>query len=147
MPMKTPPQPGRSVRTACLEPLGLSIAEGAKILGVARLSTMSSAGPEMAIRLTKAFGSAPETWLATQLAHDLAGVRKNESKIKAKSKQNQGPAATRGGAAGVPSPMERTRTQAYQLADPRRNGGRERPRAKLGQTAADAATDLIRRGN
>ncbi len=38
MPMKNPPHPGHSVKDACLDPLGLSITEGAKILGVARHS-------------------------------------------------------------------------------------------------------------
>ena len=88
MPMKNPPHPGRSIRTACLEPLGLSIAGGAAILGVTRQALnnvvrgKSAISPEMAIRLTKAFGSTPETWLRMQLAYDLAAVRKNESKIK-----------------------------------------------------------------
>ncbi len=36
----------------------------------------------MAIRLSKAFGSTPETWLRMQLAYDLAAARKDESKIK-----------------------------------------------------------------
>lgn len=36
MPMKEPPHPGFSVRLDCLEPLGLSITEGAKVLGVTR---------------------------------------------------------------------------------------------------------------
>jgi plasmid maintenance system antidote protein VapI len=36
----------------------------------------------MAIRLSKAFGSDPETWLRMQLAYDLAQARKDESKIK-----------------------------------------------------------------
>ena len=36
MPMKNPPHPGRSIRTACLEPLGLSVTEGAEVLGVTR---------------------------------------------------------------------------------------------------------------
>jgi addiction module HigA family antidote len=88
MPMKNPPHPGRSIRTACLEPLRLSISEGAKILGVSRqalnnvISGKSGISPEMAIRLTKAFGSTEETWLGMQLAYDLAAARKNESKIK-----------------------------------------------------------------
>ena len=88
MPMKNPPHPGRSIRTACLEPLGLSISEGAKILGVTRqalnnvITGKSGISPKMAIRLTKAFGSTPETWLRMQLAYDLAAARKNESKIK-----------------------------------------------------------------
>ena len=88
MPMKEPAYPGRIVRSACLEPLGLSISEGAKILGVSRqalnnvISGRSGISPEMAIRLTKAFGSTEETWLRMQLAYDLAAARKSESKIK-----------------------------------------------------------------
>jgi addiction module HigA family antidote len=82
MPMKSPPHPGRSIRTACLEPLGLSISEGANILGVTRQALKSGISPEMAIRLTKAFGSTEETWLGMQLAYDLAAARNNESKIK-----------------------------------------------------------------
>ncbi|MFZ0912195.1 MAG: HigA family addiction module antitoxin [Candidatus Korobacteraceae bacterium] len=86
--MNDPPHPGRSIRTACLEPLGLSVTEGAKVLGVTRqtlnnvIHGKSGISPEMAIRLTKAFGSTPETWLRMQLAYDLASARKNESKIK-----------------------------------------------------------------
>jgi addiction module HigA family antidote len=88
MPMKEPAHPGRIVRSACLEPLKLSIAEGAKILGVTRqalnnvVSGKSGISPEMAIRLTKAFGSTEETWLRMQLAYDLAEARKNGRKIK-----------------------------------------------------------------
>jgi len=88
MPMKNPAHPGRIVRHDCLEPLGLSVSEGAKILGVTRqalnnvVTGKSGISPEMAIRLTKAFGSTEETWLRMQLAHDLAAARKNLSKIK-----------------------------------------------------------------
>jgi antitoxin HigA-1 len=88
MPMKDPPHPGRSIKTACLEPLGLSVTEGAKVLGVTRqtlnnvIHGKSGISPEMAIRLTKAFGSTPETWLRMQLAYDLAAARRNTSKIK-----------------------------------------------------------------
>ena len=88
MPMKNPAHPGRIVRHDCLEPLGLSISEGAKILGVTRqalnnvVTGKSGISPEMAIRLTKAFGSTEETWLRMQLAYDLAAARKNGSKIK-----------------------------------------------------------------
>jgi antitoxin HigA-1 len=88
MPMKNPPHPGRSIRTACLEPLGLSVTEGAKVPGVTRrtlnnvINGKSGISPEMAIRLSKAFGSTPETWLRMQLACDLAAARKDESKIK-----------------------------------------------------------------
>ena len=88
MPMLNPPHPGRSIRSACLEPLGLSVAQGSKILGVTRqalnnvINGKSGISPEMAIRLSKAFGSTPETWLRMQLAYDLAQARKEESKIK-----------------------------------------------------------------
>ena len=86
--MKTPTHPGRIVRSACLDPLGLTVTAGAKILGVTRqalnnvINGKSGISPEMAIRLTKAFGGAEETWLRMQLAYDLAAARKNESKIK-----------------------------------------------------------------
>jgi antitoxin HigA-1 len=88
MPMKNPVHPGRIVRHDCLEPLGLSVTEGAKVLGVSRqalnniVNGKSGISPEMAIRLTKAFGSTEETWLGMQLAYDLAAARKNEDKIK-----------------------------------------------------------------
>ena len=88
MPMKNPAHPGRIVRSACLEPLGLSISEGAKILGVTRqalnnvVTGKSGISPEMAIRLTKEFGSTEETWLRMQLGYDLAAARKNGGKIR-----------------------------------------------------------------
>ena len=93
MPMKNPPHPGRSIRTACLEPLGLSVTAGAEVLGVTRqtlnnvIHGKSGISPQMAIRLSKAFGSTPETWLRMQLAYDLAQARKNESKIKVRRQQ------------------------------------------------------------
>jgi addiction module HigA family antidote len=86
--MKNPVHPGRIVRHDCLEPLGLSVTEGAKILGVTRqalnnvVNGKAAISPEMAIRLAKAFGSTAETWLRMQLAYDLAAARKDESKIK-----------------------------------------------------------------
>ena len=88
MPRKNPVHPGRIVRHDCLEPLGLTVTAGAKILGVTRqtlnniINARSGISPVMAIRLTKAFGSTPETWLRMQIAYDLAAARKNESKIK-----------------------------------------------------------------
>src|SRR5713226_8120732 len=88
MPMKNPVHPGRVVRHDCLEPLGLSVTAGAKVLGVTwqALNNIvigkSGISPEMAIRLSKAFGSTPETWLRMQLAYDLAAARKDESKIR-----------------------------------------------------------------
>jgi antitoxin HigA-1 len=93
MPMKNPAHPGRIVRSACLEPFGLSVTDGAKCLGVTRqtlnniINGKSGISPVMAIRLSKAFGSTPETWLRMQLAYDLAAARKDESKIKVRRQQ------------------------------------------------------------
>jgi addiction module HigA family antidote len=86
--MKNPAHPGRIVKSACLEPLGLSITEGAKILGVTRqtltkiVNGKSGISAEMAIRLAKAFGSTAETWVRIQASYELAQARKDENKIK-----------------------------------------------------------------
>jgi addiction module HigA family antidote len=88
--MKTPPHPGETVRYDCLEPLGLTITKGARVLGVSRqtlnnlVNGKSGISPEMAIRLSKAFGSSPETWLRMQLDYDLALARKHEGLIQVK---------------------------------------------------------------
>jgi addiction module HigA family antidote len=88
MPMKSPPHPGLSVRHDCLEPLGLSVTEAAKQLGVSRkqlsdvLNGHSGISPEMAIRLDKAFGGGAETWYRLQAAYDLARAMKRANDIK-----------------------------------------------------------------
>ena len=87
MTMLKPPHPGQSVRYDCLKPLGLSVTEAAKVLGVTRqalnnlVNGKSGISPEMAIRLDKAFGGGAETWLRLQMAFDLAQVRKREKQI------------------------------------------------------------------
>jgi addiction module HigA family antidote len=79
--------PGLSVRHDCIEPLGLTIAEAARILGVTRqtpnnlVNGRSGVSAEMAIRLDKAFGSGAETWLRLQMAYDLAQARRREGEI------------------------------------------------------------------
>jgi addiction module HigA family antidote len=87
MSMLNPPHPGRIVWQECLEPLGLTVTEIAKGLGVSRqalnnlVNEKAAISPEMAIRLEKAFGSTADTWLHMQAAYDLAQVRKKENKI------------------------------------------------------------------
>jgi addiction module HigA family antidote len=87
MTMKNPPHPGLSVKFDCLEPLGLSIAAGAKALGVTRqalnnvVSGKSGISAEMAVRLSMAFGSSPEVWLGMQADYDLAQVRQRKEPI------------------------------------------------------------------
>ena len=88
MAMKKPVHPGAIVREECLKPLGLSVSEGAHRLGVGRrtLSNLvngkASVSIEMAYRLSKAFGSTPETWLGMQMAFTLARSRGLERSIK-----------------------------------------------------------------
>jgi len=88
MAMKNPVHPGAILREDCLKPLNLTVTEAARRLGVGRqalsnlVNEKASLSIEMAYRLSKAFGSTPETWLAMQLAHDLARSKDLERKIK-----------------------------------------------------------------
>jgi len=90
MPMKNPPHPGRSIKDGCLEPLGLTVTDGAKILGVARhtlsrvINGQAGISPDMAIRLEKAFGGTADSWLRMQAAYDLAQARQHENRIDVK---------------------------------------------------------------
>jgi addiction module HigA family antidote len=89
--MQNPPHPGGIVRRQCLEPLGLSVTEAAAGLGVTRqalsdlLNGKAGISVEMAIRLSKAFGSSAETWLGLQSAFDLAQARQRAREIKVRS--------------------------------------------------------------
>jgi addiction module HigA family antidote len=88
MAMYDPPHPGLTVRHDCLEPLGLSVTEGAKVLGVTRqtlnnlVNGKSGISAEMAVRLAKAFGSTPEAWLRLQMAYDLAQIQQAKIRVK-----------------------------------------------------------------
>ena len=88
MPIKNPIHPGRIVREDCLEPLGLSVTQAAKILGVTRqalnnvVNEKSGISAEMAVRLSKAFGGTPEVWVRMQSAYDLAAVLKHADGIR-----------------------------------------------------------------
>ncbi len=76
------------MRRQCLEPLGLSVTAAASHLGISRQSLSelvnerAGVSVEMAIRLTKAFGSTPETWLGLQMAYDLWQARRRIHDIK-----------------------------------------------------------------
>lgn len=90
MTMKNPPHPGEHVIEDCLKPLGLSITKAADVLGVSRLTLSNlvngknGVSPEMAIRLSKAFGGSPEVWLGMQMQYDLAQAEKKAATIKVK---------------------------------------------------------------
>ena len=87
MAMRNPPHPGGIVRRQCIEPLEMSVTAAAKHLGVARQSLSelvnerSGISVQMAIRLSKAFGSTPETWLQMQMAYDLWQARTHNDDI------------------------------------------------------------------
>ena len=87
MAMHNPPHPGGIVRRQCLQPLGLSVTRAAQGLGVTRqalsdlVNERTAISTEMAIRLSKAFGSTPETWLGMQMAYDLWQVREHAEQI------------------------------------------------------------------
>ncbi len=91
--MKNPLHPGKIVCEDCLEPLGLTVTDAARVLGVTRqalnnvVNGKSGISPEMAIRLSKAFGSTAETWLRMQVAYDLAQARKKEGNIRVERQQ------------------------------------------------------------
>ena len=87
MAMQNPPHPGGVIRRQCLEPLGLSVTRTAKGLGITRqalsdlVNEKAGISVEMAIRLSKAFGSTPETWLGMQMAYDLWQARNRANEI------------------------------------------------------------------
>ena len=91
MKMHNPPHPGEVLRELCLEPLGLTVAEAAKALGVARktlsaiLNGRSGISPEMAIRLGKAFNTSAESWLTQQVHYDLWQAERRSPKLKVKN--------------------------------------------------------------
>jgi antitoxin HigA-1 len=82
--MKNPPHPGQSVRTDCIEPLGLTVTAAVKALGVSRpalnnlINGQGGISPEMAIQLDKAFGGGADTCLRLQAAYDLALAEKTD---------------------------------------------------------------------
>jgi addiction module HigA family antidote len=88
--MKKPPHVGGLIRRQVIEPLGLTVTEAAKALGVGRqalsslLNEKAALSSDMALRVEKAFGPKMEHLMRMQLAYDLAQARTHESKIKVK---------------------------------------------------------------
>jgi addiction module HigA family antidote len=81
--MHDPPHPGEVIRELCLEPLGLTVGRAAKGLGVSRktlsqiLNGHAGVSPEVAIRLSMAFGGSAECWLQQQVQYDLWRARES----------------------------------------------------------------------
>ncbi|MHC8508462.1 MAG: HigA family addiction module antitoxin [Rhodospirillales bacterium] len=86
MPMKYPPHPGRLLSEE-LAALNLSVAEGARALGVSRsqlhrvVGGASAVSPEFALRIETVIGGGAGMWLRMQAAHDMACVRRRARKI------------------------------------------------------------------
>jgi addiction module HigA family antidote len=90
MDMHNPPHPGEVIRRQCLEPLGLTVTAAAKALGVARkslsevLNGHAGISPEMAIRLSMAFGTSADSWMNQQVQCDLWKARRTRKRIRVK---------------------------------------------------------------
>jgi len=88
MPMKNPPHPSRLLLEEILQPLGLTVTSGAKVLRVSRraldnlVNGRAGITPEMAVRLAKAFRVSAQTWLRMQSNYDLAQTLKSKRKIR-----------------------------------------------------------------
>ena len=88
MKMHNPPHPGAVLRALCLKPLGLTVTEAARALGVSRktlssiLNGRAGVSPEMAIRLSLAFNTSAESWLNQQLQYDLWRAERNRKKLR-----------------------------------------------------------------
>lgn len=90
MKMPDPPHPGEILRTLCVEPLGLTVTETAQALGVSRktlsaiLNQRAGISPEMAVRLSIAFDTSAESWLAQQLQYDLWKAEQKRDTLRVK---------------------------------------------------------------
>ena len=87
MKMHNPPHPGEVLRALCLEPLNLTVTDAARSLGVSRkalsgiLNGRAGISPEMAVRLSIAFGTSAESWLNQQLQYDLWHAEKKRRRL------------------------------------------------------------------
>ena len=87
MKMFNPPHPGEIIKGLWLDPMGVTITEAAKAIGVSRktlskiINKKAGISPEMALRLSIALGSSPESWLKHQMSFDLWKVKKNREQL------------------------------------------------------------------
>ena len=88
MKMHNPPHPGEVLQELCLKPLGLTVTEAAEALGVSRktvssiLNRRAGISPEMAVRLSLAFGTTAESWMSQQMQYDLWHAERNRKKLR-----------------------------------------------------------------
>jgi antitoxin HigA-1 len=85
--MHNPPHPGEVLKALCLDPMDLSVTNAARALGVSRktlssiLNGRAGISPEMAVRLSIAFGTSAESWLNQQLQYDLWHAEKARKQL------------------------------------------------------------------
>jgi len=90
MHMASPAHPGQFIKMEVIAPLGLSVTQAARILGVTRpalsalLNGRAALSPEMALRIEKAFGPRMDTLLRMQTAYEIAQARGREADIRVK---------------------------------------------------------------
>ncbi len=88
MKMHNPPHPGEIIRSLCLEPLSLTVTQAAEALGVSRktlsaiLNGRAGISPEMAVRLSIAFGTSSESWLNQQTQYDLWHAERRRKQLR-----------------------------------------------------------------
>jgi antitoxin HigA-1 len=88
MRMHNPPHPGEIIRKLCLEPLDLSVTDAAAALGISRktlsalLNGRAGISPEMAVRLSIAFGTSSESWMNQQMQYDLWHAEKRRKDLR-----------------------------------------------------------------
>jgi addiction module HigA family antidote len=84
---RKPTHPGEVLSEDVIKPLGITVTEAAKRLGVTRktLSTLlnckASLSPEMAVRIAKATNTSPESWMYMQAKLDLWIATKKSLKV------------------------------------------------------------------
>ena len=82
-----PTHPGEMLREDFLPDYGLTVTSFANALGVTRqtanelLRERRAVSAEMALRLARLFGNAPEFWLNAQRAVDLWKIERNKKKV------------------------------------------------------------------
>ncbi|HXK48549.1 MAG TPA: HigA family addiction module antitoxin [Deltaproteobacteria bacterium] len=84
---RRPTHPGEVLREDVIKPLGLTVTEAAKRLGVTRktLSTLlnckAALSPDMALRIAQATDTSPESWLYMQAKLDLWHASRSHRKV------------------------------------------------------------------
>jgi len=81
-----PSHPGEILKYHHIEPLGLTVTEAAKGLGVSRnqlsaiLNGRAGISPEMAVKLSEAFGTSVELWMNLQTQYDIWHAKRTVSR-------------------------------------------------------------------